>query len=104
KGRGTGIRETNNFLGVQIQPEKDLIIILTPKADRNKIMQAICKSAGLNTEGQGLCFSIPVEDWSGICHLNQMIDGENEPQPNTTNEPNTQPNITNEQNTNNDAN
>lgn len=76
KGRGTGIHETENFLGVQIQPEKDIIVILTPKADRTRIMQAICKNAGLNTEGHGLCFSVPVEDWSGICHLNTMMNGE----------------------------
>ena len=76
KGRGTGIHETENFLGVQIQPEKDIIVILTPKADRTRIMQAICKNAGLDTEGHGLCFSVPVEDWSGICHLNTMMNGE----------------------------
>lgn len=76
KGRGTGIHETDNFLGVRIQPEKDIIIILSPKSDRNKIMQAIVEQAGLSTEGQGLCFSLPVEDWSGICHLNKMIDNE----------------------------
>ncbi len=78
KGRGTGIHETENFLGVQIQPEKDIIVILTPKADRTRIMQAICKNAGLDTEGHGLCFSVPVEDWSGICHLNKMMNGEEE--------------------------
>lgn len=70
KGRGTGIHETDSFLGVKIQPEKDIVIILTPKHDRTKIMQAICDKAGLDTEGHGLVFSIPVEDWSGICHLN----------------------------------
>ena len=69
KGRGTGVHETESFLGVQIQPEKDIIMILTAKDERTKIMQAICKEAGLDTEGHGLCFSIPVEDWSGICHL-----------------------------------
>ena len=78
KGRGTGIHETENFLGVQIQPEKDIIVILTPKADRTRIMQAICKNAGLDTEGHGLCFSVPVEDWSGICHLNKMMNDEEE--------------------------
>lgn len=84
KGRGTGIHETENFLGVQIQPEKDIIVILTPKADRTRIMQAICKNAGLDTEGHGLCFSVPVEDWSGICHLNKMMNGENETTQSTT--------------------
>lgn len=76
KGRGTGVHETNNFMGIQIQPEKDIVIILTPKADRARIMKAIVDNAGLNTEGHGLCFSLPVEDWSGICHLNKMIDTE----------------------------
>ena len=78
KVRGTGIHETDSFLGVKIQPEKDIVLILTPKKDRTTIMQAITKNAGLDTEGHGLCFSIPVEDWSGICHLNNVIDDEND--------------------------
>lgn len=78
KGRGTGVHETDNILGVRIQPEKDLIIILTPKEKRSSIMEAICKEAGLNTEGHGICFSLPVEDFSGICHLNKTEPEENE--------------------------
>ena len=78
KGRGTGIHETDSFLGVKIQPEKDIVIILTPQKDRSTIMQAICTDADLNTEGHGVCFSLPVEDWSGICHLNTFANENDE--------------------------
>ncbi len=33
-------------------------------------MQAIVRKAGLNSEGRGLSFSLPVSAVAGICHLN----------------------------------
>jgi len=69
KGRGAGIHETNSVMGINILPEKEIVIILVNVEDKKRLMQAICEKAGLNTESHGLCFSIPVEDWSGICHL-----------------------------------
>ena len=67
--RGTSIHETQKFLGLNIQPEKELILILVNKDERNKIMTEICAAANLNKEGKGLCFSLPVSDLKGIAHL-----------------------------------
>lgn len=68
-GRGMGIHEQDSFLGVKIQPEKELVLILVFKEDRNKIMKEIVKQASLNQEGKGLCFSLPVNDVAGINYL-----------------------------------
>jgi nitrogen regulatory protein PII len=67
--RGTSIHETEKFLGVAIQPEKELVLILVRKNDRNKIMSEICAAANLNEEGKGLCFSLPVSNLKGVAHL-----------------------------------
>ncbi|MFA6860139.1 MAG: P-II family nitrogen regulator [Clostridia bacterium] len=69
KGRGTSIHETDKFLGISIQPEKELILVLVKKEDRNRIMTEICASAHLNEQGKGLCFSLPVSNMQGIAHL-----------------------------------
>lgn len=72
-GRGTSIHETDVVLGVQIQPEKEIILILVKKNLRRKIMKAITTHAGLSSEGRGLCFSIPVDEVAGISHLMQTL-------------------------------
>lgn len=68
-GRGTSIHETDKFLGVSIQPEKELVLVLVKKSDRNKIMTEICAKANLNQSEKGLCFSLPVSNLKGITHL-----------------------------------
>ena len=39
-GRGTSIHETDKFLGISIQPEKELVLVLVKKAGRRKIQSA----------------------------------------------------------------
>lgn len=67
--RGAGIHEAEKFFGISIQPEKEVVLILVKHGDKNAIMQAIAKEAGLNKEGRGLSFSMPVDDVVGIVHM-----------------------------------
>ena len=73
--RGTGIHENDTFLGVAIQPEKEIVMILVKKAIRKKVMRAICKACGLDDEGKGMTFSIPVDEIGGISHLMSLARG-----------------------------
>ena len=41
--RGTGTHELQHFFGAIIQPEKELVLILTEREKRNSIMEAICR-------------------------------------------------------------
>ena len=59
-GRGTGIHDSESVLGVQIQPEKEIIFTLAETYQKPTIMKLICEKAKLNTPGAGLCFSLPV--------------------------------------------
>lgn len=63
--RGTGTAETQKFLGLNIEPEKDLLLILVEDEKKNAIMKAINEKAGLNMEGNGLVFSLPVDEVIG---------------------------------------
>ena len=65
-GRGLGSEEASKFLGLTIQPEKDVVLIVVKRDSKKKIMQNISKSVGLKTEGRGICFSLPVEDQIGV--------------------------------------
>ena len=68
-GRGTGVHEAAQFFGVSIQPEKELVLILTRASERRAIMAAIAEGAHLDRQGQGLTFSLPVDEVAGIVHL-----------------------------------
>ena len=64
--RGTGNDEIEKFFGVPIQPEKELILIVVDKEITENVLMQIYKEAGLETKGQGIAFSIPVDDMIGF--------------------------------------
>ncbi|MDR0425613.1 MAG: P-II family nitrogen regulator [Clostridiales bacterium] len=63
--RGTGTLEAEKIFGIAIEPEKDLLLILTGDEKRPDIMKAVYRETGLSTGGMGICFSLPVEDLLG---------------------------------------
>ena len=67
--RGSGIHEAEKFFGLQIQPEKEVVLILVQVEAKDEIIRAIVQEAGLNKEGRGLTFALPVDDVAGIVHL-----------------------------------
>ena len=64
--RGLGSEEAVKYLGITIQPEKDVVLILTEQEKRHAIMENITREAGLNTKGKGICFSLPVNEAIGL--------------------------------------
>lgn len=64
--RSLGEGEVSKFLGITIEPEKEIILILTKNDNRYKIMKSINEKVGLKTDAQGICFSLPVDDVVGI--------------------------------------
>ena len=65
-GRRVGLEDEDNLFGFTLQPEKKIIAILAPSAQKMPIMRAVNRAAGLNTECRGLLFSLPVEDMMGL--------------------------------------
>lgn len=66
KGRATGEFEQQTLMGITIQPERGVVLMVVPKDQRRKVMQEIAQVAGLNTLANGICFSMPIEGWTGI--------------------------------------
>jgi hypothetical protein len=67
--RGTKPAGEADFLGVPIQPEKDIVLILATTETYTLIMSAIAEGAGLTTEGRGFSFALPATDVTGILSL-----------------------------------
>lgn len=65
-GRGTSPFEKDSIMGVSIQPEKEIIMTLTPTDNKSNIMQTIVEKAHIEEAGMGICFSLPVNQVRGL--------------------------------------
>lgn len=65
-GRGTATKEAEKMFNITIQPEKEIIMILTNTKIKDKIMKGLYDAVGVNTPAQGIAFSLPVDDVIGI--------------------------------------
>lgn len=64
--RGTANTEIEKFFGISISSEKELIMIIIAKEIKDSVLKAIYEKVGLDTPGQGIAFTIPVDDVVGI--------------------------------------
>ena len=64
--RGTANPDAEKFFGLTIQPDKEMVMILVPSAIKDDILHALYRSVGLQTPGQGIAFSLPVDGVVGL--------------------------------------
>lgn len=64
--RGSGTKDIEKKYGIVITPQKEMLYILVNEKIRDAVMSAINKAVGLDTPGQGIVFSLPVNNISGI--------------------------------------
>lgn len=65
-GRGTANKEAEAFFHITIQPEKEIVMLLVPAKIKDNVLHAIYQDAGLDSAGQGIAFSIPVDKTAGL--------------------------------------
>lgn len=66
---GSGLKEAETFFGISIRPEKELVLVLASAETKAQIMRAIVERVGMNTEGAGITFALPVTDVAGIANI-----------------------------------
>ena len=64
--RGTANQEAESFFKIAIQPEKEVVMILVPTAIKDDILHALYQEVGLNSPGQGIAFTLPVDAAVGL--------------------------------------
>ena len=64
--RGTGAKEAETFFGITVQEEKEMVMILVPAEIKADVLHTLYHAVGLNTPGQGIAFSLPVDEVVGI--------------------------------------
>lgn len=68
--RGTANKDAEEFFHIAIQPEKDIVIMVVPAAIKDNVLCAIYEKNGLETDGQGIAFSVPVLKAVGLSYSN----------------------------------
>ncbi len=66
KARGTAPEEISQFVGVEVQPEKEIIVILVNQTDKEIIMKAIASEYGISSKANAVIFAIPVDETIGV--------------------------------------
>lgn len=64
--RGLAENEVGQFLGIQMQAEKEIVFLVVRSDERQRIMSAIMKTAGLRTDSHGVVLSLPVSEAIGL--------------------------------------
>ena len=66
--RGTASKEAETFFHITVQPEKEIVMILVPSKIKDSVLHALYTEVGLETKGQGIAFSVPVDGVVGLAN------------------------------------
>lgn len=72
-GRGSGIHEKQKFLGIPIEPEKEIVLTVTYSDKSDVILDEIVRATDLCKPGTGIAFVVPVSKVVGVAHLMKDI-------------------------------
>lgn len=70
-GTGTGIHEPGSFLGIHIEPEKEIILTIIPIDRLDAVLEAIVEEGKLSRPGSGIGLVIDTIGIAGVAHLLQ---------------------------------
>ena len=71
-GKGVGMKRAEQFLGVSLVSEKEVIFIVSKKEEKNAIMNAIMEKTGIGTKAGAIVFSLPVTETAGLRLLEEL--------------------------------
>ena len=70
-GRGQGMRERLGPLGVAIQPEKEIILVILEEWLSEQVLRAMVSAGNLDKAGVGFVFEVPVEKAVGFVEAHE---------------------------------
>ena len=69
--RGTASLDAEKIFGITVQPEKEIVMIVVPAKIKDDVLHALYKDVGLQTAGQGIAFSMPVDGAVGLTPIEE---------------------------------
>ena len=64
--RQVGNDEVNEFWGMSVQDEKEIVLIISDMENKVKIMQAINEKCGVSSSAKGIVMALPIDSVIGI--------------------------------------
>ncbi len=64
--KGTGMESAETFLGFSLASEKEAVLIVVPRSNKDAVMRAVMDKAGLQTGAKAIAFSLPVTSTAGM--------------------------------------
>ena len=64
--RGVAREHEAAFFGISIHAEKEILMLVVEKNQRDDILGALYKAMGMDKKAQGIAFSLPVSDAVGL--------------------------------------
>ena len=74
--RGTATPEVEKHFNITVQPEKEIVMIIVDRAIKDNILHALYQKVGLNSEAQGIAFSLPVDKTVGLTEAKPEVKAE----------------------------
>lgn len=65
-GRGTGAKQAAKLFGIEIEPEKELVMMILPEDVVERVVEKLQKDLDLDHPGHGILFLEPVLDVRGL--------------------------------------
>lgn len=65
-GRGTANKSAEQFFDISFSGEKEIVLIVVDSEIKDNVLKAIYEGVGLDSKGQGIAFSLPVESSVGL--------------------------------------
>ncbi len=69
-GRGSGVHEKAKLFNIEIEPEKEIVLILSETAKTDYIVEAIKEKLNIDKPGAGILFVLDVNRTSGLISQN----------------------------------
>ena len=64
--RGVAGKEAAAFFGITFHEEKEILMLVVNKDQRDGILNALYQQMGMGKKAQGIAFSLPVSDVTGL--------------------------------------
>ncbi|MGD8568100.1 MAG: P-II family nitrogen regulator [Gammaproteobacteria bacterium] len=81
QARGEGLEQAKTFLGLTLETQRDVVLLLVEEHLSRKILECIRDVAGFDkSSGTGIAFQLDVEDAVGVAHqvkrLTEVVEDE----------------------------
>ncbi len=67
--RGVAREKEATFFGITVHAEKEILMMVVEKEIRDNVLNALYSRMGMGQKAQGIAFSLPVSDVTGLVKL-----------------------------------